>query len=198
MIRSLQKILLAFAGVVGSLPLAQASEPSSVYLRCTMGPEAYHAFLASRPVAARAHGDWQAWFDSRRLHGPGRVEAGHLRDSGATSVSELLKRWMPPGDRNAASSYDTRTKTWRFAMLLFTDNLGEMIQLLAPLRGVAPYCARNSGSFLFIYPYLWGGEPDAFLLLDQGKSRFAAGPTTAQRTEAERHLDGLLQQSGGD
>ncbi|QIH05692.1 MULTISPECIES: hypothetical protein [unclassified Pseudomonas] len=185
---------LALAALLMVTGQAQASEPSSVYLRCTMTPEQYANAMAAAPRPAISYGDWQKWFDSKDMYGSARVDAQWLQDSGARSLQEVVQIWAGQG---SASHYDPRTGRWQFALLEFTDNYGEMIQLLAPLRGVAAFCQPDSDSFLFIYSYIWGDGDNAYLALDQGRSRFAGGPTAAQRAEADAALEGLMA-SGAD
>ncbi|WP_235777280.1 hypothetical protein [Pseudomonas piscis] len=181
-------VLMAAGGQV------RANEPSSVYLRCNMTPEDYAKAMAATPRPALAYGDWQQWFNSKQMYGPGLVDAESLRDSGARSLQETVEIWMGPG---AYSRYDPKAGRWQLALLEFTDNYGEMIQLLAPLRGVAAFCLPDSDSFLFIYSYIWGDGDNAYLALDQGRSRFATGPTPAQRAEADAALEGLME-AGAD
>ena len=84
-----------------------------------------------------------------------------------------------------------RAGVWTFAVLEFTDNYGEMLQLLAPLRQVAHYADVDSDSFLLIYSYIWGNGIDACLSLGQGRSEFIDGPSEAQRAEAAAVLEQL-------
>lgn len=181
---------LALLAVSGPL---WASEPSSVYLRCTMTAEQYAKAMAAPPGSALAYSDWQAWFDSQGPSGLGPVELEWLRDySAAPSLQALVQLWLGAG---GTSRYDPQTGSWQFALLEFTDNYGEMIQLLAPLRGVASYCQPQSGSFLFIYSYFWGNGDNAYLTLDNQRSQFAPGPTPAQRSEADAALKVLMESS---
>ncbi|MGE8412054.1 MAG: hypothetical protein ACN6QY_06775 [Pseudomonas sp.] len=185
---------LALAALLAGGGQAQASEPSSVYLRCTMTPEQYVNAMAAAPRPAISYSDWQKWFDSQDMYGSARVDAEWLKDSGARSLQEVVQIWAGPG---SASHYDPRTGRWQFALLEFTDNYGEMIQLLAPLRSVAPYCQPGSDSFLLIYSYIWKGGDNAYLTLNKQRSQFAGKPTKAQRAEADAALE-MLMRSGLD
>lgn len=160
-----------------------------MYLRCTISPDQYAKAMAAPPGAALTYHDWQKWFDGKGMYGPGTVDAESLRDSGATSMADLVQAWVGAG---ALSRYDPTSGRWQFALLQFTDNYGEMIQLLAPLRGIAPYCTAEADSFLLIYSYVWGNGDNAYLTLTKKRSRFAAAPTPAQRVEADAALEALL------
>ncbi|WP_255263415.1 hypothetical protein [Pseudomonas aegrilactucae] len=88
--------------------------------------------------------------------------------------------------------YDAAQGVWQFALLEFTDNYGEMLQLLAPLRRAAQYADPEADSFVLIYSYLWGDGDDAFITLDQQRSQFAEAPSAQQRAEADAVLGGLM------
>ncbi|WP_339070553.1 hypothetical protein WIN67_01750 [Pseudomonas idahonensis] len=180
---------LALAALLAATGQAQASEPSSVYLRCSMTPEQYAKAMAAAPRPAIFYNDWQKWFDSKDMYGSARVDAGWLPDSGARSLQEVVQMWVGEG---ATSHYDPQTGRWQFALLQFTENYGEMIQLLAPLRSVAPYCQPGSDSFLLIYSYIWGDGDNAYLTLNKQRSQFAVKPTQAQRAEADAALKVLM------
>lgn len=180
---------LALAALLAATGQAQASEPSSVYLRCSMTPEQYAQAMAAPPRPAISYNDWQKWFDSKDMYGSARVDAEWLQDSGARSLQEVVQMWTGTG---GSSQYDPQTGRWQFALLEFTDNYGEMIQLLAPLRSVAPYCQPGSDSFLLIYSYIWGDGDNAYLTLNKQRSQFAVKPTQAQRVEADAALKVLM------
>lgn len=165
-----------------------ASEPSSLYMRCNMSAAQYATAMAAPPGAPSAYDDWQTWFDGRGMYGPGKVAKEWLRDSDAISLGGLLEGWKGWG---ALSHYDEDTGRWQFALLQFTDNYGEMIQLLAPLRSVASYCKADGDSFLLVYPYIWGGGDNAYMTLTHQRSQFAKAPTKAQREEADTVLKAL-------
>lgn len=180
---------LALAALLAATGQAQASEPSSVYLRCSMTPEQYAQAMAAPLRPAISYSDWQKWFDSKDMYGSARVDAEWLQDSGARSLQEVVQMWTGTG---GSSQYDPQTGRWQFALLEFTDNYGEMIQLLAPLRSVAPYCQPGSDSFLLIYSYIWGDGDNAYLTLNKQRSQFAVKPTQAQRVEADAALKVLM------
>lgn len=159
-----------------------------------MTPEQYAKAMAAAPRPAISYSDWQKWFDSKDMYGSARVDAEWLQDSGARSLQEVVQMWTGTG---GSSHYDPQTGRWQFALLEFTDNYGEMIQLLAPLRSVAPYCQPGSDSFLLIYSYIWGDGDNAYLTLNKQRSQFAGKPTQAQRAEADAALKVLMDASSG-
>lgn len=155
------------------------------------GPGAVRQGNGGAPGSAHAYSDWQQWFDGVDMSGSGKVDAESLRDSGAQSLEELVQAW------GGLSRYDQATGSWQYVLPQFSENYGEMIKLLAPLRSVAPYCDANSDSFLLVYSYIWGNGDNAYLTLDKQRSRFAAAPTPAQRKEADAALETLMD-SGAD
>lgn len=175
------------AGLWAAVGQVQASEPSSLYFRCNMTAAQYAEVKAAPPGGAPAFDDWQQWFDSHGMYGPGKVRSEDLRPLVARNLRELVgvSGW------GTYSEYDEKAGAWRFALLQFSDNYGEMISLLAPLRSVAPYCAADSDSFMLVYSYIWGNGDDAYLTLN-GRSQFAKAPTPAQRQEADAVLAELF------
>ncbi|WP_244997586.1 hypothetical protein [Pseudomonas viridiflava] len=189
MIKRHSGIVVALAALWSATAQVWASEPSSVYMRCTISPAQYAKAMAAPPGSALAYSDWQNWFDGRKMYGSGKVDVQSLRDSGAQSLEELVKSWVGAG---GLSHYDKKTGRWQFALLLFTENYGEMIQLLAQLRSVAPYCEAESDSFLIIYSYVWGNGDNAYITLNNQRSEFAAEPTSVQREESDAALKTLM------
>ncbi|WP_327439540.1 hypothetical protein [Pseudomonas donghuensis] len=165
-------------------------EASSLYIRCNLSPAAYQAVMSAPVANPRQFDDWQRWYDSKDAYGAGELSAHDLDRSTTCSLGDLIAGWVEfsPGSR---SHYDEQAGVWTFAVLEFTDNYGEMLQLLAPLRQVAHYADVDSDSFLLIYSYIWGNGIDACLSLGQGRSEFIDGPSEAQRAEADAALEQL-------
>lgn len=180
---------LALLAQLGVAAQVCATEQSSLYVRCTMTSAHYAAAMAAPPGSALGYHDWQQWFHSRGIQVPVTLDKAWLRDSTAPTLQALLQVWSGQG---TMSRYDEKTGRWQFALFEFTDNYGEMIQLLAPLRSMARYCEADSDSFLVIYSYLWGNGDNAYLTLDHQRSQFAKAPTQVQRAEADAALQGLM------
>lgn len=163
-------------------------EASSLYIRCNLNPAAYQAAMSAPVANPRQFDDWQCWYDSKDAYGPGELPAEDLDRTASCSLGDLIEGWVEFSAGNS-SHYDEQAGVWTFAVLEFTDNYGEMLQLLAPLRQLAHYAEVDSDSFLVILPYIWGGDINACLSLGQGRSVFIEGPSEAQRAEADAALE---------
>ncbi|MGF6594121.1 hypothetical protein [Pseudomonas sp. 2835] len=183
---------MVMAGMWAAMGQVQASEPSSLYFRCSMTKAQYATVMAARPGEAAAFTDWQQWFDSKEMYGGGKVDTDDLRPMPAETLSQIAGG----GRYGSLSEYDEKAGVWRFALLQFSENYGAMISMLAPLRSVAPYCAADSDSFMLVYSYIWGDGDNAYLTLN-GRSQFAQAPTPAQRAEADAVLAELLKAAEG-
>ena len=164
-------------------------EQSSLYFRCTLTPTQYQAAMAAPAARPREFDDWQQWLE--RSIGAGEFSEQDLDSGGRGALGEWLEVWTQdtPG---SLLQYDAAQGVWQFALLEFTDNYGEMLQLLAPLRRAAQYADPEADSFVLIYSYLWGDGDDAFITLDQQRSQFAEAPSAQQRAEADAVLGGLM------
>lgn len=174
------------------------SEPSTLYARFTVTPEEHAAFLSAAPVSPTAFADWQDWFDTRRMYGDGRVKPEDLVGDGSPTVGAALQGWAD-GEWNAMrSDYDEATGRLRIVILQLTENYGEMIAVLAPLRGAARHNDPGADDFVLVYPYLWEPAPhfNAYLTFGGGASRFVETPPAAHKAEADAYISALLEQLG--
>ena len=166
-------------------------EASSLYLRCTLTPTQYQAAMAAPAAGAGEFDDWQQWLDSKEVYGSGVFSKADLEGGDGAPLGALLEAWSD-SMHGGLFHYDEARGIFQFALMEFTDNYGEMLQLLAPLRKMAQYAQADADSFLLIYPYIWGGDIDAFMTLDQQRSTFAAVPSEQQRAEADAVFQGML------
>lgn len=149
------------------------SEPSSLYARFAIRPEAYQAFRAS-PVAAPADfPDWAAWSATRPMHG-GPLSAAALAEmrSSGEPTGAVLDQWLgedeQPVEGNVREERDD--ETWTLSIALFSENYIEWIGFLSVLRGIAPYLDDEGGAVL-IHDYLWGDTAaDVAVVFDEGTS----------------------------
>lgn len=170
------------------------SEPASLYARFTLSHEQYEAFMNSTPARPASFDDWQAWFDRRSMAGDGRVGADMLADLDAATVADVIKAWREdPWTGTPPIEYDELRRTLRIAMLQASENYIEMLRLLTPLRGAAAFNDATADDFVLIFDYLWGdSEISAYLLLDQGRSRFAEPCPAQHMQEARGYLEEAL------
>ena len=167
------------------------SEPSSLYARFAIRPEAYDAYRAS-PVSAPADfPDWAAWAASRPMQGepPSAAALAEMRGSGETTGA-VLDQWLgedeQPVEGNVQQHRDD--ETWTLSILLFSENYFEWMVFLSVLRGVAPYLDDGGGAVL-VHDYLWGDtESDMAVLFSDGSSTLVDTIPALRLADARRHL----------
>lgn len=170
------------------------SEPSSLYVRVQLTPGSFDAFLSSAPIDPAHYDDWQAWLATHTFHGTISDEdirslhhsAGSVRDYVAGAVAS-------PFNGPASSHYDPATNTWILRILQCSENYGEFIQILSVVRAVATYQDIPGDGCILLYPYLWGGPPNAYLNISAGTSTFCKSIPTRILHEATRSFDTLYQ-----
>ena len=167
------------------------SEPSSLFARFAIRPEAYQAFRASLVSAPADFEDWAPWAATRPMHGdPLTAEAlAEMRGSGETT-GEVLDQWLAddeqPVEGNVRERHDG--ETWTLSIALFSDNYVEWVVFLSVIRGIAPFLEEGGGAVL-IHDYLWDDtEADVALLFDSGTSRIVDRIPALLLAEAKRHL----------
>lgn len=153
------------------------SEPSSLYARIHLTEAALAAYRAGPPALPSQFDDWQPWLATRQFHGS-ITGAGiaALTHDGIPTVEEMLTTWLDsPYGSAGREGYDPATQTWSFAILECSENYMDFILALAWLRAIAAHKDLPGDDFILIFPFLWGGEPEAFLVVSPGASHFQAG-----------------------
>lgn len=175
------------------------SEPSSLYARVRLTPAAFAAFQASTLALPREYSDWRAWLDGQRYHGSISDErigaATHPGNEQTVGEYLALATTMPGlGD---GSSYDPATQTWLFRLIECSENYFDFLLILSVLRAVALYkdlpSAPTTDDFILIYPFLWGGAAEAYLVISAGGSHFSHEIPATAIQEADDSFNALYQ-----
>lgn len=167
------------------------SEPSSLYVRVRLTPAAYAAFLASPLALPKAYSDWRAWLDASRYHGhisDERIQAATHPEK-ATTVGDYLAETDAMRVLGIGSSYDPTTEIWLYRLIECSENYFDFLLILSVLRAVSRYkdlpSAPSTDDFILIYPFLWGGAAEAYLVITQGASYFREEIPAAAQQEAD-------------
>jgi hypothetical protein len=169
------------------------SEPSSLYLRVRLSEAALEAYKQSQPSTPSRYTDWQPWLVTKTYNGQiTDADIAALNFANDKTCGAYVAAWS--GDvyaGPAASHYDSATQTWTLVIAGCSENYREFIEILSVLRGVAVYKDVPGEDFILIYPYFWGGAPEAYLVLTQGASRFEQTIPPEALAEADARLQGL-------
>ncbi len=165
------------------------SEPSSLYLRLTLTEAALEAYKRSRPQPPRAYSDWQGWLATAHFNGSigdDRIATSEFPTD--KTCGDYINLWVDSPVSIPGSRYDAVTQTWTLIIASCSENYFEFIEILSVLRSVDRYKNLPDEGFILIWPYFWGGAPEAYLVIDQGSSRLELNIPPAAVTEADAQI----------
>jgi hypothetical protein len=171
------------------------SEPSSLYARVRLSQAAFAAFQSSTPKLPSDYHDWLPWLANRQFYGEiTEADIYELNHGNAATVDGALLAWMeyPDLDLNQ-TSYDPESQTWRIGVLQCSENYYDYMLVLSFLRGIAAFKDLPGEDFILITPYLWGGPPEAYVVVTPGSSRFNAEIPDEVLAEANAGLQKILE-----
>lgn len=168
------------------------SEPSSLYARVRLTPAAFAAFQASSRVLPNAYHDWRGWLDRQQYYGSisdDQITSATHPENGST-VGAYLAEPSTLQEFGLGSHYDAATQTWLFRLIECSENYVDFLLILSVLRAVAHYkdlpANGATDDFILIYPFLWGGDANAYVVITAGASSFRTDipPTAIQEANA--------------
>lgn len=168
------------------------SEPSSLYARVRLTSSAFAAFEASPPVPPKAYDDWRGWLDRQRYYGDiddDKITSATHSENFST-VGAYLAMPVTLGEFGLGSHYDAATQTWHFRLVECSENYLDFLLILSVLRAIAHYkdlpAEPANADFILIYPFLWGGDANAYVVITPGASYFSTDipPTAIQEADA--------------
>ena len=168
------------------------SEPSSLYARVRLTASAFAAFQASSLALPGAYTDWRTWLDRQRYYGQisDAEIATAVYPEPANTVGAYLAETAAMSAFGLGSHYDPVTETWLFRLIECSENYFDFVLILSVLRAIAHYKdlpdTPVQDDFILIYPFLWGGAPNAYVVITPGTSYFGAAipPTAIQEADA--------------
>lgn len=151
------------------------SEPSSMVARVRLSESALAAFKESVPALPSQFQDWQPWLANRTYYGNiTDAEIQSMTQDNIATVEKMLEVWLgAPQMNNGREQYDAATQTWTFGILQCSENYYDFIEALSWLREIARYKDLPGEDSILIFPYLWGGSPEAYLVITSGGSHFS-------------------------
>lgn len=170
-------------------------QPSALFLKVPMSRGSFVMWLASKPGGVHDFDDWRDMNPTMASHfdelAPSFYEFGHK------TVSELIDA---AGDRSEyfCCEYDDEAASVVVADVSQDPGLPEIAVALAALRGVSDFADGNEPGFIYVYPVLSGGDPEALMRVERGSSKFLRFGDSSPEvlyflSDAEEFIEALLE-----
>lgn len=173
------------------------SELSSLYVRVHLSAPAMQAFEQSAPAHSGRYGDWRPWLDAATFYGTigaADIEAIGARLAGLQVRAYLDNLCASRFNGPAESRYDPQAEVWTLAVTQCAENYRDFIEVLSIVRGIADYKDRPGEDLALIFPFLWGGPPEAHLRIAAGASALVMPAPEAAVAEASAFLQRVYEQ----
>jgi len=175
------------------------SEPSSLYARIRLSESAFTAFQGSVPALPSQYPDWLSWLATRHYTGTlSQADIDQMSYDGydqnkVSSIGKIVDWWLgAPHYTVGQSRYNAETQTWTFGLLDSSENYKDFIVFLSILRGVARFKDLPGEDFILIFPFFWGGPPEAYVVVNAGNSSLATEVPAAIETEATEGVEEIF------
>jgi hypothetical protein len=168
--------------------------PSALFAKLFMTKDMRDRWLAS-PI--KFIDDYQDWREMNSviasLYDGWRDET---RRKEFASVEEFLVG-IADYSRYFRSEYDEAEGIFIIADAKHRSLIGEIAASVAALRGASEFACKGRPSFIYVFPAVTGGDPEALLRLERGKSKFLFPEDSSPETlyfvsEAEEFIETLL------
>ena len=165
----------------------------SLYAKIPMSGKACEKWLAS-PI--RFVSDYADWPSMNPIMASDREWADTFPRPDFMSVHEYLDS-IAETSRDYCYEYDDDLGAFFIADARNYKTMPQIASCLAALRGAADFKDDAVPGYLFVFPAISGGDPDALLEIGQGTSRFLNANTDAPDVlyfinEAEEFIEALL------
>jgi hypothetical protein len=114
----------------------------------------------------RDFSDWMDWIGAAKMHGPGLAPDAIAEIGKRTRkrpAVEAIRSWTEDTWSIGRSVYDDVIETWRFGVLQFSQNYGEFLEFLPPLRAIDRFKDRPGADILLVYNFIW--RPQTYTVL---------------------------------
>lgn len=170
-------------------------QPSALFLKVPMSRRAFVMWLASKPKNVREFDDWREMNPTMASHFD--ELAPSFYEFGQKTVSELIDT---AGDRSEyfCCEYDDEAAAAVIADVSQDSGLPEIAVALAALRGAADFMDSDEPGFIYVYPALSGGDPEALMRIERGASKFLRFGDNSPEvlyflSDAEEFIEALLE-----
>jgi len=168
--------------------------PSALFARLFMSKEMCDKWLASPIKFMDDYGDWRKMNSvTASLYEGWRDEPGNNE---FTSVREFLDG-IADYSRYFCCEYDDDVGAFFIADAKHKSRIGEIAVSVAALRGASEFVDEGKPSFVYVFPAFAGGDPEALLKVERGRSYFLFSGDSSPETlyfvnEADDFIDAML------
>lgn len=170
-------------------------QPSALFLKIPMSKTAFGKWMAAPVKHIADYDDW------REMNPVMAAHFDELADSFYTlNVKNVADLMDAAAERSEffCCEYDDEEKTAFVADVEQDANPSEIALALAALRSAEAFADGDAPGFIYVFPALSGGDPDALLKISQGASHFLpvgdSSPEVLYFTnEAEEFIETMLE-----
>lgn len=171
------------------------SEPSSLFAKLKMSRRACDAWLNSPIRHVSDYDDWRNMNPSVASN-PDDI-ADSRKEPDYMSVLEFLES-TADYSRYFCCEYDDDDEAYFIADARHARSAAETAACLAALRGAESFKDDDEPSFIYVFPALSGGDPDALLRVSRGSSEFLNPSDSSPDVlyfvnEAEEFIESLIE-----
>jgi hypothetical protein len=114
------------------------------------------------------------------------------------SVAEFLSN-IADYSRHFRSCYDDAEGAYFVADAKHSSKILEIAASVAALRGAANFSVPGRAGFVYVFPAIAGGDPEALLRVESGSSRFLSPNDSSPETlyfvnEAEEFIESMMEE----
>lgn len=170
-------------------------QPSALFLKIPMSKAAFGRWMAAGIKHVADYGDWREMNPVMAAHYDEWTESFYRFD--AATVGELMDA---AAERSGffCCEYDDEEGAAFVADVAQDANPIELAIALAALRSAEDFADGEAPGFIYVYPASSGGDPEALLKFEGGRSKFLpAGNASPEAlyfiSEAEEFIEALLE-----
>jgi hypothetical protein len=142
---------------------------SALFVRICMSGDACKRWLDSRITRVSDYGDWPEM--NPEAAGMGISDDDTRQRRGQMTVREFLDD-IADGSSGFCCEYDDGVGAFFIADARHESGAARIASTIAALRGAERFKDDDEPSFIYVFPALSGGDPDAILRVGRGSSRF--------------------------
>ena len=170
-------------------------QPSALFLKIPMTKAAYGKWMAAPIKHVVDYNDWREMNPTMAAH------YDEWGDSFYKFRHETVGKLMDAAAERSeffCSEYDDEEKAAFVADVAQDANPIEIALALAALRSAEIFADKDTAGFIYVYPALSGGDPEALMKFEGGGSKFLSlGDTSPDVlyfiSEAEEFIEALLE-----
>lgn len=170
-------------------------QPSALFLKIPMSKISFAKWMKGPIKRVADYDDWREMNPVMAAHYDEWVDSFY--EFNCATVGELMDAVAERSDFFCCE-YDDEEQAVFAADLAQDANPVEVTIALAALRSAEAYADKGSSGFIYVYPAATGGDPEALIKIEDGRSKFlpigdASYETLCFISEAEEFVEALLE-----